>query len=170
MSGLSGAGKSTLAAGLEMELFKKGYLTQIIDGDNVRTGLNKNLSFSDEDRTENLRRIAELSKLFLNCGIIAINSFITPTEEARKMTKGIIGDKDVIEVYVNAPLDVCEHRDVKGLYKKARSGLIKNFTGIDSVFEPPVNPDIEINTDKLNIDEGVDKLLNYVLPIIEYKE
>jgi len=146
MSGLSGAGKSTLAAGLERELFKRNYLTQIIDGDNVRTGLNRNLSFTDEDRKENLRRIAELSKLFINCGVITINSFISPTNESR------------------------EQRDSKGLYKKARQGLIKNFTGIDSSFEPPENPDIEIRTNLLNIDEGVDKLMNYVLPIVKYKK
>ncbi len=170
MSGLSGAGKSTLAAGLERELFKRNYLTQIIDGDNVRTGLNRNLSFTDEDRKENLRRIAELSKLFINCGVITINSFISPTNESRETARSIIGADNFIEVYVNAPIEICEQRDSKGLYKKARQGLIKNFTGIDSSFEPPENPDIEIRTNLLNIDEGVDKLMNYVLPIVKYKK
>ena len=170
MSGLSGAGKSTLAAGLERRLFERNYLTQIIDGDNVRTGLNKNLGFSDEDRKENLRRIAELSKLFINCGVIAINAFISPTSESRETAKSIIGSDDFIEVFVNAPINVCEQRDSKGLYKKARQGLIKDFTGIDSPFEPPDNPDIEIRTDLLNINEGVDKLLNFILPLIKYNK
>ena len=170
MSGLSGAGKTTLAAGLERRLFERDYLTQIIDGDNVRTGLNKNLGFSDEDRKENLRRIAELSKLFINCGIIAINSFISPTKISRETARTIIGADDFIEVYVNAPIDVCEQRDRKGLYKKARQGLIKDFTGIDSPFEPPDNPDIEIRTDLLDINEGVDTLMNFVLPLIKYKK
>jgi adenylylsulfate kinase len=169
MSGLSCAGKSTVAAGLERELFKRGYLTQILDGDNIRMGLNKNLSFTKEDRIENLRRIAELSKLFVNCGIITINSFISPTEESRKSAKSIIGDNDVIEVYINAPIEVCEQRDTKGLYKKARQGLIKNFTGIDSLFEPPQNPDIEIRTDLLTIKESIDKLVKFILPLVEYK-
>lgn len=170
MSGLSGAGKTTLAAGLERRLFERDYLTQIIDGDNVRTGLNKNLGFSDEDRKENLRRIAELSKLFINCGIIAINSFISPTKISRETARTIIGADDFIEVYVNAPINVCEQRDRKGLYKKARQGLIKDFTGIDSPFEPPDNPDIEIRTDLLDINEGVDTLMNFVLPLIKYKK
>jgi adenylylsulfate kinase len=136
----------------------------------VRTGLNKNLGFSDEDRKENLRRIAELSKLFINCGVIAINAFISPTRVSRETAKSIIGADDFIEVYVNAPIEVCEQRDKKGLYKKARQGLIKDFTGIDSPFEPPENPDIEIRTDLLNIEEGVDKLLNFVLPLIKYNK
>jgi adenylylsulfate kinase len=170
MSGLSGAGKSTLAAGLERKLYERNYLTQIIDGDNIRTGLNKNLGFSEEDRKENLRRIAELSKLFINCGVIAINAFISPTKEARDIAKSIIGDADFIEVYVNAPIEICEQRDKKGLYKKARQGLIKDFTGIDSPFEPPDDANIEIRTDKLSIEEGVEKLLNYVLPLIKYKK
>ena len=169
MSGLSCAGKSTIAAELERELFRKGYVTQILDGDNIRMGLNRNLGFSDEDRKENLRRIAELSKLFINCGIITINSFISPIEEARKIAKSIIGENDFIEVYINAPIEVCEQRDTKGLYKKARQGLIKNFTGIDSLFEPPKNPDIEIRTDLLTIKESIDKLVKFILPFVEYK-
>lgn len=169
MSGLSCAGKSTIAAELEKELFRRGYVTQILDGDNIRMGLNKNLSFSKEDRIENLRRIAELSKLFINCGIITINSFISPTEIARKRAKSIIGNDDFVEVYINAPIEVCEKRDTKGLYKKARQGLIKDFTGIDSVFEPPKNADIEIRTDLFSVKECIDKLVKFILPLVEYK-
>ena len=169
MSGLSCAGKSTIAAELEKELFRRGYVTQILDGDNIRMGLNKNLSFSKEDRIENLRRIAELSKLFINCGIITINSFISPTEIARKKAKSIIGNDDFVEVYINAPIEVCEKRDTKGLYKKARQGLIKDFTGIDSVFEPPENPDIEVRTDLFTVEECIDKLVKFILPLVEYK-
>ncbi|MBN2348843.1 MAG: adenylyl-sulfate kinase [Bacteroidales bacterium] len=170
MSGLSGAGKSTLAAGLEKILFDNGYLTQVIDGDNIRTGLNFNLGFSEADRLENLRRIAEVSKLFLNCGIIVINSFISPTSAIRERVKRIVGEEDFIEVYVNAPIEVCEARDVKGLYRKARQGIIKDFTGIDSPFEPPEHPDIELNTDQYGIDECVEQLFKFVLPRIEYKQ
>jgi len=134
MTGLSGAGKTTIGAGIEKELNVRGYLTQVLDGDNIRTGISNNLGFSEEDRFENIRRIAEVSKLFLNCGIICINSFISPTKKIRSMAKEIIGENDFIEVYVNTPLEVCEQRDVKGLYQKAREGKIKNFTGIDAPF------------------------------------
>jgi adenylylsulfate kinase len=168
MTGLSGAGKTTIGVGIERELNKRGYLTQVLDGDNIRTGINNNLGFSGEDRFENIRRIAEVSKLFLNCGIICINSFISPTKEIRVMAKDIIGYDDFIEVYVNAPLEVCEQRDVKGLYQKAREGKIKNFTGIDAPFEAPEKPDIEIKTDKLTIEESVQKCLEVILPRIEY--
>ncbi len=170
LTGLSGAGKTTIGATLEQELYNRGFLTQMLDGDNIRAGLNKNLGFGLEDRLENIRRIAEVSKLFLNAGIITINCFITPTEAMRQLARDIIGSDDYIEVYVNAPLEVCEQRDVKGLYKKARNGLIKNFTGIDSPFEPPSNPDIEIRTDKLSVEESVQIILNYILPKITYKE
>lgn len=169
MTGLSGAGKTTLARNLEMDLNKRGFLTQILDGDNVRNGINKNLGFSEEDRYENIRRIAEVSKLFLNAGIICINSFISPTESIRNMAKEIIGYDDFIEIYLNAPLEVCEQRDVKGLYKKAREGKIKNFTGIDAPYEEPVNPDLEIRTDKLSIENSVQKCLDLILPKISYK-
>ncbi len=168
MTGLSGAGKTTIARNIELELNKRGYLVQILDGDNIRTGLNNDLGFSEEDRYENIRRIAEVSKLFLNCGIICINSFISPTEEIRKMAKNIIGEDNFIEVYVNAPVEVCEQRDVKGLYKKAREGKIKNFTGIDAPFEEPESPDIEIRTDQLSIEDSVQKCLKVILPKIEY--
>ena len=165
-TGLSGAGKTTLAKRLEEELFTRNFLVQILDGDNIRSGINSNLSFSDEDRTENIRRIAEVSKLFLNCGIIAINSFISPTHEVRQMAKDIIGEEDFIEVYINAPLEICEQRDVKGLYAKARRGEIKDFTGISSAYEVPSQADIEIRTDLMDIETCVEKLLQFILPKI----
>ena len=168
MTGLSGAGKTTIGVGIERELNKRGYLTQVLDGDNIRTGINNNLGFTEADRFENIRRIAEVSKLFLNCGIICINSFISPTKEIRTMAKEIIGEDDFIEVYVNAPLEVCEQRDVKGLYQKAREGKIKNFTGIDAPFEIPEAPAIEIKTNQLTIEESVQKSLEVILPRIEY--
>jgi len=167
MTGLSGAGKTTIGAGIERELNKRGHLTQVLDGDNIRSGINNNLGFSAEDRFENIRRIAEVSKLFLNCGIICINSFISPTKEIRAMAKEIIDENDFIEVYVNAPLEVCEQRDVKGLYRKARDGKIKDFTGIDAPFEVPENPAVEIRTDQLSIEESVQKCLEVILPKIE---
>ena len=170
MTGLSGSGKTTIACNIEMELNKRGFLTQILDGDNVRTGINNNLGFSGEDRYENIRRISEVSKLFLNCGIICINSFISPTNEIREMAKNIIGKENFIEVYVNASVEVCEQRDVKGLYKKARKGEIKNFTGIDSPFDTPEAPAIELRTNELSIEESVIKCMKIILPIIEYKK
>lgn len=165
-TGLSGAGKTTLAKRLEEELFARNYLVQILDGDNIRSGINNNLSFSEEDRRENIRRIAEVSKLFLNCGIIAINSFISPTHDIRHLAMDIIGKEDFIEVYINAPLEVCEKRDVKGLYALARRGKIKDFTGIDSPFETPVSADIEIRTDLMSIEQCTEKLLEFILPKI----
>jgi len=168
LTGLSGAGKTTLAKHLEEELFSRGYLTQVLDGDNVRTGINNNLGFSDTDRHENIRRIAEVSKLFVNCGVITINCFISPTEDIREMARSIIGRDDFIEVYVNSPLKVCEERDVKGLYSRARRGEIKDFTGIDSPFEPPQGIDIELRTDLLSVEESVKRLLDLILPRIKY--
>ena len=163
-TGLSGAGKTTLAKRLEEELFARNFMVQILDGDNIRSGINSNLSFSEEDRRENIRRIAEVSKLFLNCGIIAINSFISPTQEVRHIAREIIGPDNFIEVYINAPLHICEQRDVKGLYAKARKGEIKDFTGIDSPFELPFEADLEIRTDLLTIEESVEKLMEFLLP------
>ena len=164
LTGLSGAGKTTIGATLEHELFKRGYLTQLIDSDNIRANLNRNLGFGLEDRLENIRRIAEVSKLFINAGVITINCFITPTEAMRQLARDIVGPDDYIEIYINAPLEVCEQRDVKGLYAKARKGLIKNFTGIDSPFEEPQNYNLEIRTDQLTIEESVEKILEYILP------
>lgn len=163
LTGLSGSGKSTIAIGLERKLQEQGYLTQILDGDNVRTGINSNLGFSDEDRTENIRRIAEVSKLFVNCGIITINSFVSPTIAIREQARQIIGEKDFLEVYINVPLEVAEQRDVKGLYKKARAGQIKDFTGIDAPFEAPENPFLELKTHEQTVEESVEMLFVEVL-------
>ena len=170
LTGLSGAGKTTIARQFEIELNKMGYLTQILDGDNVRTGINNNLGFSEDDRFENIRRIAEVSKLFLDCGIICINSFISPTKKIRQMARDIIGNENFIEVYVNASLAVCEKRDTKGLYQKARAGEIRNFTGIGAPFEPPEHPDIELKTDTPTIAESVAQGLEIILPLIQYKK
>ena len=170
LTGLSGSGKSTLAEAAEKLLHQKGHLTMLLDGDNIRTGINNNLSFSDADRIENIRRIAEVSKLFLNCGVITLNSFVSPTNHIRKMAKEIIGENDFIEIYVNAPLEVCEARDVKGLYAKARKGLIPDFTGITSPFEAPENPALEIKTNELSIDESVQMLMDCILKEVERKK
>lgn len=169
MTGLSGAGKTTLATHLQEKLFQLGYLTYILDGDNIRAGININLTYTESDRTENIRRIAEISKLFLDCGIITINCFISPTEGIREIAKSIIGYDNFIEIFVNAPFEVCEIRDVKGLYTKARKGEIKDFTGIDSPYETPINPDIEVLTDCKTVDESVRQILDFILPKIEYK-
>ncbi|MCK5105382.1 MAG: adenylyl-sulfate kinase [Cyclobacteriaceae bacterium] len=168
--GLSGSGKSTLARGLENALHQKGYITQILDGDNLRSGLNKNLSFSEEDRIENIRRAAEVSKLFVNCGIITICSLISPTEEIRKMAKSIVGADKYFEVYVNCPIEVCESRDTKGLYKLARNGEIKNFTGIDSPFEEPKNPDLEIRTDINTVEYCHNQLVEKVIKKVKFED
>ena len=166
MIGLSGSGKSTLAKALEKVLHDHGHLTMLLDGDNLRTGINSNLGFTEEDRVENIRRAAETAKLFVQCGIVTICSFISPTEKIREMAKTIIGT-DCLEVYINAPLEVCEERDVKGLYKKARKGELKNFTGIDSPFDSPTKPDLEIHTDQNSKDECLEMLVKFVLERIE---
>lgn len=168
LTGLSGSGKSTIAQAIERDLHQKGYLTKLLDGDNMRTGLCNNLGFSVEDRKENIRRIAEVAKLFLEGGVICICSFVSPTREIREMAKEIIGPEDYLEVYVNASLETCEQRDVKGLYKKAREGKIKNFTGIDSPFEAPINPFYELKTDRKDIETCKNELLTAVLPRIEF--
>jgi adenylylsulfate kinase len=164
LTGLSGSGKTTIALQLEKELYKLGFLVQILDGDNIRAGINNNLSFSEGDRTENIRRIAEVSKLFLNCGIITINCFVSPTKKMRQIAKKIIGKENYFEIFINADLETCEKRDVKGLYKKARNGEIKNFTGIDSQYEKPNNPSLEVNTSQLSIDQSIEIILKNVLP------
>lgn len=170
MTGLSGSGKTTLSNHLSAELNNRGFLSKTLDGDNVRLGINNNLGFSDEDRYENIRRISEVSKLFLDCGIICINSFISPTKAIRDMASEIIGKQNYFEVFVNAPLSVCEKRDVKGLYEKARKGEIKNFTGIDSPFEFPNNPNIEINTDQQTVEESVSDLIKIIIPLIKFEK
>jgi len=167
-TGLSGSGKTTLGAAVENELFNRGFLTQILDGDNIRSGINKNLTFTEKDRVENIRRIAEVTKLFLNCGVIAINCFISPTKESRDLAKSIIGKENLIEVFVSTPIEICEQRDIKGLYAKARKGEIKNFTGISSPFENPENPDIIVNTGELTLEQSTQKILNYLLKEITY--
>ena len=169
LTGLSGSGKTTVAAAFEKELYARGFLTQILDGDNIRTGINKNLKFTVEDRLENIRRIAEVTKLFINCGVITINCFITPTEAIRDIARKIIGAENILEVYVSTPLEICEQRDIKGLYKKARAGELKNFTGISSPFEKPLHAVVEIDTSKLSLKESVDKLLKVVLKEISYE-
>ena len=160
MTGLSGSGKTTIAIALEKELNKKSLLTQILDGDNIRTGLNNNLGFSDADRNENIRRIAEATKLFVNCGIITICCFVSPTEEIRNNAKKIIGANDFVEVFINTPIEVCEERDIKGLYAKARKGEIKDFTGVNAPFDLPKTADIEIKNQ--SIDKSVEMILNYL--------
>ncbi len=167
-TGLSGAGKTTLAKNLEKALHMQGFLTQVLDGDNIRSGINNNLEFTEKDRKENIRRIAEVSKLLIHSGLITINSFISPTDDIRQLAMDIIGKENFIEIYVEAPIEVCEERDVKGLYAKARAGKIKNFTGIDSPFEAPKNPDIVINTDKFSISECLTQAMDYVLPRVKY--
>ena len=169
MTGLSGSGKTTIAKGVERHLHSQGILNQLLDGDNIRVGISNNLTFSSEDRGENIRRISEVSKLFMNCGVVTLNCFVSPTIEIRNIAKEIIGRENFIEVYINASVKTCESRDVKGLYKKARRGEIKDFTGISAPFESPENPEIEINTSKLSIEESVKKVLDYILPKIKNK-
>ncbi|MCX6258847.1 MAG: adenylyl-sulfate kinase [Bacteroidia bacterium] len=166
MTGLSGSGKSSIAIELEKELHNRGFVTQVLDGDNVRTGINNDLGFSPEERLENIRRIAEISKLFVNCGIITINCFVSPTKVIRDLARKIIGDDDFIEIYVNAPVEICEQRDVKGLYKRARDGKINDLTGIQAPFEPPMYPAIEIKTDILTVDQSVNKIIKFIIPLI----
>jgi adenylylsulfate kinase len=167
MTGLSGSGKTTIAIGLEKKLHRLGYLIQVLDGDNIRSGINKDLDFSNEGRVENIRRIAEISKLFVNCGVITINCFVSPTIQIREQAKEILTDS-FVEVFINTPLTICEERDVKGLYKKARKGDLKDFTGISAPFEDPKCPDIEKNTALQSVEESVEELLVKILPIIQY--
>jgi adenylylsulfate kinase len=168
LTGLSGSGKSTIAQALERRLFVEGFFPQVLDGDNIRTGINNNLSFSVEDRLENIRRIAEIAKLYLHSGIICINSFISPSRDMRQLARDIVGTDNFIEVYINAPLEVCEARDVKGLYQKARQGLIKGFTGIDDPYEAPENPEIEIRTDQLSLEASVNVIMDRLRPLITF--
>lgn len=163
-TGLSGSGKSTVAIALERELHSRGLLCRILDGDNIRSGINNNLGFSAEDRVENIRRIAEVGRLFVDTGIITIAAFISPNNQLREMAAEIIGKDDFVDVFVSTPLEECEKRDVKGLYAKARRGEIKNFTGISAPFEAPEHPDITLDTSKLPVEESVKILLDYVLP------
>lgn len=166
-TGLSGSGKSTIAKGLEEVLHQKGFLVVVLDGDNVRTGINNNLGFSEDDRKENIRRIAEVAKLFLQNGVIVICCFVSPTEDIRAQAKSIIGEKDFVEIFVNTPMEECENRDVKGLYAKARKGEIKDFTGVNAPFEIPLNPDLEIQTTNKSVTESVSEAAEFILPLIK---
>ena len=162
-TGLSGSGKSTLANLVEMELHKKGISTFSLDGDNIRQGINKDLSFAPEDRTENIRRIAEIANLMVDAGVVTLAAFVSPYIEDRENIKNIVGVDNFIEIYINTSLDECERRDVKGLYKKARAGEIKNMTGISAPYEAPVNPDIEIVTDHQDVDTSVQTILDFII-------
>lgn len=166
LTGLSGAGKSTLANEVEKRLFAMGKYTMLLDGDNVRMGLNQNLGFSEKDRVENIRRIAEVSKLMNDAGLIVLTSFISPFRQDRRNAKNIIGER-FVEVYISTPLEECEKRDVKGLYKKARNGEISNFTGITSPYEAPEHPDITVDTSKYSLEECVDIILKGLEQFIE---
>ena len=162
VTGLSGSGKSTIANELQNTLHKKGIKTYILDGDNIRNGINHNLSFSPEDRAENNRRIAEISKLFIDAGIVVIAAFISPYQKDRKEVQNIVSPVNFVEVFVNTSLEECEKRDVKGLYKKARKGEIKNFTGISAPYEAPQNPDVEIKTEEETVEESVHKIITHI--------
>lgn len=161
-TGLSGSGKSTIANALEKKLLSKGYHTYILDGDNVRKGLNSDLTFSPEDRKENIRRIAETANLLLDAGIVVLSAFVSPYRDDRENVKKIVGDDNFVEVYINTPIEECERRDVKGLYAKARRGEINNFTGISAPYEAPITPLIEINTTEQSIDESVANILSVI--------
>lgn len=168
-TGLSGSGKSTIAMGVERELHKRGILCRILDGDNIRAGINSNLGFSSEDRMENIRRIAEIGKLFVQTGVVTLACFVSPTNDVRRLARDIIGEKDFKEVYVSTPLEECERRDVKGLYARARKGEVKNFTGISAPFETPENPTLEIDTSCLSLEESVRRVVDMVVSCSEWK-
>lgn len=167
-TGLSGSGKSTIAKGLENELHLLKHITMVLDGDNVRTGINNNLGFTEVDRLENIRRIAEVAKILLNSGVIAICCFVSPTEDLRELARNIVGPENFVEVFVNTPFEECEKRDVKGLYAKARKGELKNFTGLDAPFEAPAKPDLDLKTTGRTIYETVREVTDFILPQIKY--
>lgn len=162
-TGLSGAGKSTIANALDITLHQRGCHTFLLDGDNVRHGLNKDLGFSDDDRVENIRRVGEVSKLFTDAGLIVLSAFISPFSSDRDMVRGLFAPGEFIEVFVDTPLSTCEERDPKGLYKKARAGKIKDFTGIDSPYEAPAAPEVRLDTSVMSVDECVDHLMTYLM-------
>ncbi len=159
LTGLSGSGKSSIAIGVERALFEAGYFAQLLDGDNIRSGINNNLGFSLEDRAENIRRIAEVAKLYAHSGLVVLCAFISPTEEMRQAAQTIIGEDDFLEIFVDTPLKICEARDVKGLYAKARQGLIKGFTGIDSPYEPPQNAFLRLATADKTVEQCVQEVM-----------
>lgn len=162
-TGLSGSGKSTVAMGVERELHKRGILCRILDGDNIRAGINNNLGFSEEDRKENIRRIAEIGKLFVHTGIVTLACFVSPTNDIRQLAREIIGEEDFKEVFVSTPIEECERRDVKGLYARARRGEVKNFTGISAPFEAPEHPTLSIDTSRLSLEESVNAVISLIL-------
>ena len=170
LTGLSGSGKSTIADHLEQYLFKKGIHTANLDGDLLRTGLNKDLGFSEEDRSENIRRIAEISKILSDNGLVVIAAFVSPFSKDRNLVKKTVGEENFIEIFVQTSIEECERRDVKGLYSKARKGELKNFTGIDSPYENPINPDLIIDTEKTSIEDSVQLLCTLVLSKIQFKK
>lgn len=161
-TGLSGAGKSTLSVAVEQELHGRGIRTYILDGDNIRHGLNKNLGFSPEDRKENIRRIGEVSKLFVDAGVMVLTAFISPYRADRDMVRELVEDNEFVEIYVNCPLEACEQRDPKGLYKKARNGEIQNFTGIDAPYEAPEHPELVVETDKQPLEQAVEQVIRFL--------
>ncbi|MBK7389984.1 MAG: adenylyl-sulfate kinase [Bacteroidetes bacterium] len=162
-TGLSGSGKSTLANAVEQELFKQGIRTYVLDGDNIRHGLNNNVDFSAEGRTENIRRIGEVSKLFIDAGVVVLTAFISPFKSDRDRVRSLVSSEEFIEVFVDCPLEICEKRDVKGLYKKARAGEIADFTGISSPFEAPENPELTIATGTIPLRQSVEQVTNFIL-------
>ncbi|MCX6275208.1 MAG: adenylyl-sulfate kinase [Bacteroidetes bacterium] len=166
-TGLSGSGKSTIAGRVEEMLNERGFLTYLLDGDNIRTGLNKNLGFNDEDRNENIRRIGEVSKLFIDAGVIVLTAFISPFKADRQLVRDLVAKGDFIEIFINCPLEICELRDPKGLYKKARAGEIKDFTGISSPFEIPHRAEIEIRSDQMGVEQAAEKIVKLIKPKIE---
>lgn len=161
-TGLSGSGKSTIAGALEQKLFELGHHTYLLDGDNVRHGLNKDLGFNDSERVENIRRIGEMSKLFADAGLIVLSAFISPFRSDRRMVRDLVEDGEFVEIHMSTPLSVCEQRDPKGLYKKARQGEIKNFTGIDSVYEAPESPEITLNTAECDVEACANRVIAYL--------
>lgn len=165
-TGLSGSGKSTIANAVEAKLFELGKHTYTLDGDNIRHGLNGDLTFSDKDRVENIRRIGEVSKLFVDAGLLVSTAFISPFISDRQQARELLAENEFIEVFIDTPIEVCEQRDPKGLYKKARSGEIKNFTGIDSAYEPPKAPEVHVKTAEQNIEQSVEQIVNY---LVEHK-
>lgn len=169
-TGLSGSGKSTIANLVELELHKKGIKTYVLDGDNIRKGINKDLTFAPEDRTENIRRIAEIANLMVEAGNVVLAAFVSPYKKDRENVKNILKNSNFVEIYVNTSVEECEKRDVKGLYKKARAGEIKNMTGISAPYEAPENPDLEIITENLTIEQSVNEVLKYIQPKLQLKD
>ena len=168
-TGLSGSGKSTISNVVEQELFKLGIKTYILDGDNIRKGINSDLTFSPEDRTENIRRIAEVANLMVDSGLVVLAAFVSPYKKDRENIKNIVKDVNFVEIYVNTSVEECERRDVKGLYKKARAGEIKNMTGISAPYEAPENPDVEIKTENTSVEQAVKQVIDYIKPKLKLK-